>query len=64
MARLVVLIVLSFFGGWLWKYMDERMSFRDYGAEIVHDPVGLVMGCAISAMLLYFAYGILRLAFG
>ena len=63
MTRLVVLVVLSFFGGWLIKYFDERMTFRDWCASIIFDPVMVVVLSLISLLLLYMAYGLLRLVF-
>jgi hypothetical protein len=61
--RIIALIVLSFFGGWLWKYMDERMSFVEWCKSVVFDPVMVVMLSAISAFLLFLVYGLLRLVF-
>jgi hypothetical protein len=63
MTRLFVLVVLSFFGGWLIKYFDERMTLRDWFASIIFDPVMVVVLSLISLLLLYMAYGLLRLVF-
>lgn len=63
MTRIIAFVVLSFFGGWLIKYLDERMTLRDWCASIIFDPLMVVVLSLISLLVLYMAYGLLRLVF-
>lgn len=57
--RIVSLIILSFFGAWLIKHLDDRSTF----VQLFYDIPGLVFGMLLSAMILAVVYGLLRMVF-
>jgi hypothetical protein len=58
--RIAALVLLCFLVTWGMKYMDERLTFGQFIAEMFSDVGGFLFGMAMSFVILIFVYGILR----